>query len=226
MTDYYLLIARAVAGLEFNTPESRQTLYDRARSAQARRLRDVEPPLSETEIEAESKLLEQAIGKVEGEAAITAAERASIVPKIVLDYAAFITNTTIRADCFYDVKTLPHSKELIVAAIEREIVRSPLEEHVNWLRAGALSLWNFIENIGPDPIPMEGTPLPMDVLQMPQDVKSADLRLFERSSTSSEIGGGSEKAANLMGIAMTEVRQIEERISAAVLRRKELRGLQ
>jgi hypothetical protein len=46
-----------------------------------------------------------------------------------------MTETTTREDCFYDVEALPHPKEMIVAAIEREIVRTPLEAHVDLERA-------------------------------------------------------------------------------------------
>jgi hypothetical protein len=69
MTDYYPLIARAVAGLAKSTGESRRALYDRARSALLAQLRNLDPPLPDTEITRERLLLEEAIRKVEADAA-------------------------------------------------------------------------------------------------------------------------------------------------------------
>jgi len=69
MADYYPLIARAVGGLDKNTNENRRALYDRARAALASQLRGVEPALDETDITRERLALEEAIRKVEVEAA-------------------------------------------------------------------------------------------------------------------------------------------------------------
>ncbi|HWW48938.1 MAG TPA: hypothetical protein VNZ94_13955 [Xanthobacteraceae bacterium] len=70
MADYYPLIARAVAGLDSTaTGESRRALYERARSALITQLRGVQPPLTESEITRERLSLEEAIRKVEAEAA-------------------------------------------------------------------------------------------------------------------------------------------------------------
>ena len=69
MTDYHPLIARAVDGLARNTGEARRALYERARSALVAQLRSVEPALSESDITKERLALEEAIRKVESEAA-------------------------------------------------------------------------------------------------------------------------------------------------------------
>ena len=69
MTDYYPLIAKAVAGLEKNTGEGRRVLYERARTALVGQLRNMNPPLTESEITRERLGLEEAIRKVEAEAA-------------------------------------------------------------------------------------------------------------------------------------------------------------
>lgn len=69
MADYYPLVARAVAGLEKNTGEARRALYERARAALVAQLRGVDPPLEEAEITRERLALEEAIRKVETEAA-------------------------------------------------------------------------------------------------------------------------------------------------------------
>src|ERR1700720_327998 len=69
MADYYPLIAKAVSGLERNTGEGRRALYERARTALVAQLRGVIPALSESDITRERLALEEAIRKVEGEAA-------------------------------------------------------------------------------------------------------------------------------------------------------------
>ncbi len=69
MTDYHPLIARAVDGLAKNSGEARRALYERARAALVAQLRSVEPGLSESDITKERLALEEAIRKVEAEAA-------------------------------------------------------------------------------------------------------------------------------------------------------------
>ncbi|NVO13051.1 MAG: hypothetical protein HXX10_03345 [Rhodoplanes sp.] len=69
MADYYPLIAKAVAGLEKNTGEARRILYERARNALVTQLRGVTPALGESEITRERLALEEAIRKVEADAA-------------------------------------------------------------------------------------------------------------------------------------------------------------
>src|SRR5215468_3049192 len=77
MADYYPLIARAIAGLDPNAPgESRRALYERARAALIAQLRSVQPPLSESEITRERLALEEAVRKVESEAAQRARDAA------------------------------------------------------------------------------------------------------------------------------------------------------
>jgi len=82
MADYYPLIARAIAGLDPSAPgESRRALYERARAALISQLRSVQPPLSESEITRERLSLEEAVRKVESEAAQRAREARSGGPR-------------------------------------------------------------------------------------------------------------------------------------------------
>ena len=69
MAEYYPLISRAVAGLDKSTGEARRALYERARAALMTQLRGVTPVLSEADITRERLALEEAIRKVEAEAA-------------------------------------------------------------------------------------------------------------------------------------------------------------
>ena len=130
--DYHSLIARAVEGLHGSTRDYRLALYQRARTAQ---LNSFDPDISEAEFRRERNALEQAIRQVETKAAAADDEQAKKDSKIVSDYATFLEKTTTtRPDCFYDASVLPHPKETIIAALEREIVRSKFEEDVEWLR--------------------------------------------------------------------------------------------
>jgi hypothetical protein len=78
MADYYPLVSRAVAGLEKNDHESRQALYERARSALVAQLRSMTPAVSESDIEREQLALEGAIRRVEAEYASRAANPSDI----------------------------------------------------------------------------------------------------------------------------------------------------
>src|ERR1700692_1035700 len=74
MADYYPLIARAISGLDPSAPgESRRALYERARAAViaplTAHLPSAHPPLSEPKIPRERLSLEEAVRKVESEAA-------------------------------------------------------------------------------------------------------------------------------------------------------------
>src|ERR1700751_331124 len=78
MADYYPLIARAIAGLDPSAPgESRRALYEAARAALITQLRGGQPPLSESAITRERLSLEEAVRKVESEAAQRAREARS-----------------------------------------------------------------------------------------------------------------------------------------------------
>ena len=81
MADYYPLIARAVAGLDKGTGEARRGLYERARTALVTQLRGVEPALNEADITRERLALEEAIRKVEAEAARRARQVTQEMPR-------------------------------------------------------------------------------------------------------------------------------------------------
>jgi chromosome condensin MukBEF MukE localization factor len=67
VTGYYSLLSRAVSELKNNTDQEREDLYQRARAALLRQLRNGDPPFSESQIEAERFALEEAITRVEAE---------------------------------------------------------------------------------------------------------------------------------------------------------------
>jgi hypothetical protein len=212
--DYYSLIARAVEALHINVRETRMTLYERARKAQ---LSSFDPAIPEAEIRHERTALEQAIHAVEIEAAAVDVAQAKGDAQIVTDYAVFMAETQTRSDCFYDASELPHPREAIIAAIEREIVRSPHEELIEVLESAGAFMWNFLDGIGPNPWPVES------ISQRPQDNTPADGDELRRIGASVEYIRN-VRSASLMDTAKKEDRNIEERIAAAINIRREVRG--
>ena len=127
------------------------------------------------------------------EQAIRTVEQIGSDSKIIFDYAAFCEKSEIRPDCFYDTSLLPYPKEAIITGIERQLVRSPPAALVDWLRSGAMFIWNFLEGAGPDPLPFKG----LDISQ---------------GNTSHSIA-----------IAEREEKEVEERIATALRIRTALR---
>ena len=78
MADYYSLIFRAISALPQSSIEARQTVYARARTALVTQLRNIQPPVGEADIRAESRALEEAITRIELEIAGKAAK--SVAP--------------------------------------------------------------------------------------------------------------------------------------------------
>ncbi|MTI16613.1 hypothetical protein E1162_05090 [Rhodobacteraceae bacterium RKSG542] len=69
MADYYSVLKKAVAGLQENTGSARRAVYQRARTAIVKQLKNYDPPLTPTQITDEQLKLEEAIRKVEAESA-------------------------------------------------------------------------------------------------------------------------------------------------------------
>jgi hypothetical protein len=202
--DYYSLIARGVAGLGSNTSDSRQALYDRARAAQ---LKSLDRTLSLVELERQRDVLDQAIRTV---------EQAESDSKIIFDYAAFCEKNTTNPDCFYDASLLPHPKDAIITAIERQIIRATPDALIDWLRSSATYMWNFLEGVGPDPLPIDG----LDVSQVNTPADPEALRSIWASP---EYQRDVERSPHFKAIAEKEKQEVEERIATALCIRKDLR---
>jgi hypothetical protein len=213
--DYYSLIARAVDALHINVRATRLMLYEQARRAQRSSL---DPEIPETEFRRERTALEKAIRAIETKAAAADEERANSDRRIVSDYAGFMVDAPTRLDCFYDASELPHPKESIIAAIEREIIRSPLEKQVELLQTAGAVMWNFLEGIGPVPRPLEG------YSQLRRGSTPADHDDLRRIVSSLEYIRDVEMTERLMDTAKKEDKNVEERIAAAIRIRTEVRG--
>lgn len=69
MADYYSILKKTIASLPESNGAARRSVYSRARNAIVSQLKAYEPPLTPSEITAEQLRLEEAIRKVEAEAA-------------------------------------------------------------------------------------------------------------------------------------------------------------
>jgi hypothetical protein len=67
MADFYPVLARAVAALPVNTPETRRSIYERARGALLGQLQSLQPPLPEADIARQSDALTLAAARIEAE---------------------------------------------------------------------------------------------------------------------------------------------------------------
>ncbi len=79
MPDYASILKRSIETLPEKTPDMRQAVYERARSALARQLTSVDPPLSPESIELQHQHLEDAISVVEADySPVTAATEETV----------------------------------------------------------------------------------------------------------------------------------------------------
>ncbi|PVB61871.1 hypothetical protein [Labrenzia sp. 011] len=81
MADYYSILKKTIASLPESNGAARRSVYSRARTAIVNQLKAYEPPLSPSEITAEQLRLEEAIRKVEAEAARESLGLGPAVPK-------------------------------------------------------------------------------------------------------------------------------------------------
>lgn len=80
MAEYYAVLKRAVGSLDPTAVEPRRAVYDKARNALIGQLKAVDPPLTTAEISRQRLELEEAIRKVEREAASAPARPAALPP--------------------------------------------------------------------------------------------------------------------------------------------------
>ena len=69
MAEYYPLLAKAVAGLQNSTPETRRAVYERARKALLTQLQNLRPPVPAADIARETQALDMAMARIEAELA-------------------------------------------------------------------------------------------------------------------------------------------------------------
>lgn len=77
MADFYPVLSRAIAGLPDQSPEARRAIYDRAAHVLVTQLRNIDPPVAETEITRQRLQLEEVIARIEREHAARLAQEAA-----------------------------------------------------------------------------------------------------------------------------------------------------
>jgi len=133
---------------------------------------------------------------------------------IVSDFAELMATGNLTPDAFYDVWVLPHPKEDILLAIEREILREPLDARVEWLAVGARFLPSFQPGIGPQPLSWLGADLAK--LQRSTPNVSEQFKMLAHSPDR-------ERTNHFFAVMETESNQIQARIDAVLrLRRARL----
>jgi hypothetical protein len=142
----------------------------------------------------------------------TTEKRTKADSEIVGDLAALMAKGETRVDVFYDVSVLPHPKETILQAIEREILREPSDERVEWLTIGALFLPAFQEGIGSKPLPWFGVDL--GELERTTPDPGEQSRIVAHNPDS-------ERAQRFLALMKIERDQISARIDAVVRLRNE-----
>ena len=131
---------------------------------------------------------------------------------IIAGLAALMVNGDIKADAFYDDSVLKHPKEEILMALEREILREPSNDRVEWLEVAAAFLPSFQEEIGPRPLFWVGVDL-AELKRTTKDLKE-QARIFATNNDR-------KRAEQFLVIMKAESDRIRNRIGAAVRLRNE-----
>lgn len=131
--------------------------------------------------------------------------------KIVSDLADLMAEGDVKPDAFYDVSVLPHPKEDILLAIEREILREPLDARAEWLAVGAAFLPSFQQGIGPKPLFWVGADL-AELQRSTPDVKE-QMRVLAHSPDRA-------RAERYLALMKIESDQIQTRVDAAMRLRR------
>lgn len=163
------------------------------------------------------------VGVVLNEAVARADKQAAQDMEIVSDLGGLMANLTIRPDAFYDVSALPHPKDAIIAAIERQIIWAPNQKLVEFLITGSLFLWNFQHGVGDIPLLWLGEDLgPALRGKMTPEILDEVRRKAERIVNNPN----KKRVEQFVAIADRENKLIDERIAAAVrLRETRMAGL-
>lgn len=163
------------------------------------------------------------VAAVLNEAVARANKQAEEDMGIVSDWGGYMTNCTIRPDAFYDVSLLPHPKEMIIAAIERQILWAPNQKLVELLITGLTFLYNFQHGVGDVPLPWLGEDIgPAHRGEMTPEVVD-ELR---RSAKRIVNNPNTKRVEQFMAIMDRENKLIDKRIAEAVgLRETRMRKL-
>lgn len=145
-------------------------------------------------------------------------QKAKIRKQIISQYGSYIENHPPVGE-IRDVSELPHPKEEILDAITLEIVRENNDQRVEALKAGAIMLANFQENVGPKPLTMLG----ICNSEMLAAVASSDSELKDLAVKTAEKPD-KEQYESLRKIADKELVTIQIKLMAAEELRRQMAG--
>ncbi|NNJ83528.1 MAG: hypothetical protein HKP13_01125 [Gammaproteobacteria bacterium] len=143
-------------------------------------------------------------------------KKARIREQIVSEYGNYIEHHPSVGE-IHDVSELPYPKEEILDAISLEIVREKNEQRVEAMKACAIWLADFQENIGPKPLTMLG----ISTSEMIAEVTSNDGDL---KNLAAKIAGNPdrEKYESLRKVADEELVNIQSKLMAAEELRRQM----
>ncbi len=88
MVDFYPVLKRAISNLPDNTEQMRNAVYARAREVMIGQLRNVDPPMSETDIAKARLSLDETIARIEREQMASVADAPAPIPAAIAPVAA------------------------------------------------------------------------------------------------------------------------------------------
>ncbi len=136
--------------------------------------------------------------------------------QVISDYGSYIERHPSAGE-IRDVSELPHSKEEILDAIILEIVRENDEKRVEALKAGAIMLADFQENVGLKPLTMLG----ISNSDMLAGVTSDDSKLKELAEKIAN-NPDKEKYESFSKIVEQELVDIQSKLMAAEELRRQM----
>ena len=90
MADFVAVIRKAVVNLSDNTPENRERVYEKARSAIRRQLEAMNPPPAEEIVARQMAKLDDAIAEVESEHAVAVEEDQDETDRLMSELEALV----------------------------------------------------------------------------------------------------------------------------------------
>lgn len=145
---------------------------------------------------------------------------AKIREQIILEYGNYIEKHPPVGIEIRDVLELPYPKEEILDAITLEIVRQDSDQMVDAMKACAIMLSDFQEDVGPKPLGMLG----ISTSELRAGVTSKDSDL---NNLAAKIAGNpdKEKFELLRKVADEELRSIQRKLLAAEELRRQVRQI-
>ncbi|WP_428669598.1 hypothetical protein [Roseibium sp.] len=198
MADYYSILKKTIASLPESNGAARRSVYSRARNAIVNQLKAYEPPLSPSEITAEQLRLEEAIRKVEAEAARETLGLGPAAPRVQTPApqpAAQPASTPEPAAASVDPADAPAPTDETPQAAPEEDIPSPLKDTLSEAEALGSAANQAVQNVK-DAVEPAGEQAPLDKSAQRQEPSfdqsvPEDDGLFEPEDEAADHAGAS-----------------------------------